>query len=53
MYIVHSTFHVPQEKTEEVISIYRTRSKLVDEYEGFKSFQLLQNEGRLYKMGYK
>ncbi|MCM3440125.1 antibiotic biosynthesis monooxygenase [Metabacillus halosaccharovorans] len=44
MYIVHSTFHVPPEKAEEVIQIYQTRSKLVDEYDGFTSFQLLQNE---------
>lgn len=44
MYIVHSTFHVPSEKVEEVIGIYRTRSKLVDQYDGFISFQLLQNE---------
>ncbi|PGT88875.1 antibiotic biosynthesis monooxygenase [Bacillus sp. AFS040349] len=44
MYIVHSTFNVPIEKVEEVIGIYQTRSKLVDTYEGFQSFQLLQNE---------
>ncbi|TXC91285.1 antibiotic biosynthesis monooxygenase [Metabacillus litoralis] len=44
MYIVHSTFHVPLEKVEEVITIYQTRSKLVDQYEGFQSFHLLQNE---------
>ncbi|WP_226669519.1 antibiotic biosynthesis monooxygenase family protein [Metabacillus litoralis] len=44
MYIVHSTFHVPVDKVEEVITIYRTRSKLVDQYDGFKYFQLLQNE---------
>lgn len=44
MYIVHSTFHVPIEKVEEVITIYKTRSKLVDQYKGYKSFHLLQNE---------
>ncbi|WP_273124020.1 antibiotic biosynthesis monooxygenase family protein [Metabacillus sp. HB246100] len=44
MYIVHSTFLVPVEKVEEVISIYTTRSKMVDQYDGFLGFQLLQNE---------
>lgn len=44
MYVVHSTFLVPEEKSEEVIGIYQKRSKMVDQYEGFKSFQLLQNE---------
>ncbi|WP_338778540.1 antibiotic biosynthesis monooxygenase family protein [Metabacillus sp. FJAT-52054] len=44
MYIVHSTFNVPENKADEVISIYKTRSKMVDQYEGFHSFQLLQNE---------
>lgn len=65
MYIVHSTFHVPLEKVEEVITIYQTRSKLVDQYEGFQSFHLLQNEvkkgeltvqiiwNRLFKLGDK
>src|SRR5574342_377140 len=44
MYIVHSTVNVPEGKVDEVISIYQKRSRLVDEYEGFISFQLLQNE---------
>jgi heme oxygenase (mycobilin-producing) len=44
MYIVHSTFAVPDDKAEEVISIYHSRSGLVDEAEGFQRFLLLQNE---------
>ncbi|KKK37156.1 antibiotic biosynthesis monooxygenase [Mesobacillus campisalis] len=44
MYIVHSTVAVPDDKAEEVIAIYQNRSKLVDTYKGFLSFQLLQNE---------
>ncbi|SEN06561.1 Heme-degrading monooxygenase HmoA [Mesobacillus persicus] len=44
MYIVHSTFDVPPEKAEEVIAIYQKRSKMVDDFKGFLSFQLLQNE---------
>jgi heme-degrading monooxygenase HmoA len=44
VYIVHSKVNVPEEKAEEVIAIYQKRSRLVDEYEGFISFQLLQNE---------
>lgn len=44
MYIVHSTVVIPQDKVDEVIGIYQKRSRLVDEYEGFISFQLLQNE---------
>lgn len=44
MYIVHSTVNVPDGKVDEVIAIYQKRSRLVDEYEGFISFQLLQNE---------
>lgn len=44
MYIVHSTVLIPEGKSDEVISIYQNRSRLVDEYEGFISFQLLQNE---------
>ncbi|GAE35645.1 antibiotic biosynthesis monooxygenase family protein [Halalkalibacter akibai] len=43
MYIVHSTFKVPEEKAQEVISIYENRSKLVDQAKGFKRFLLLQN----------
>ena len=46
MYIVHSTFMVPPEKAQEVIDIYRHRSRLVDEQDGFLSFQLLQNQKR-------
>ena len=44
MYIVHSTVNIPEGKVDEVIGIYQKRSRLVDEYEGFISFQLLQNE---------
>jgi heme-degrading monooxygenase HmoA len=36
MYIVHSIFDVPAEKAEEVIAIYRNRSKLVDQAPGFQ-----------------
>ncbi len=46
MYIVHSTFNVPEEKANEVIAIYHNRSKLVDQAEGFQRFILLQNEKR-------
>ncbi len=38
-----STVAVPPEKSEEVISIYRNRSRRVDQAEGFQSFRLLQN----------
>ena len=44
MYIVQSVVQVPAEKTEEVIGLYRNRSRLVDQAPGFVSFQLLQNE---------
>lgn len=44
MYVVHSTFDVPAHKAEEVIAIYRNRSKLVDEAPGFVKFLLLQND---------
>ena len=44
MYIVHSTVAVPIEKVDEVIGIYQKRSRFVDEYEGFRSFRLMQNE---------
>ncbi|MBM7702124.1 antibiotic biosynthesis monooxygenase family protein [Metabacillus iocasae] len=44
MYIVHSTFSVPTEKADEVISIYHNRSGLVDAAKGFIRFLLLQNE---------
>ncbi|MRX71545.1 antibiotic biosynthesis monooxygenase [Bacillus lacus] len=46
MYIVHSTFAVPEEKADEVISIYQNRSRLVDRAEGFVKFLLLQNDKR-------
>lgn len=46
MYIVNSTFQVPPEKADEVIRIYTNRSKRVDRAEGFRSFQLLQNQKR-------
>jgi len=39
MYTVFSTFNVPDEKAEEVIGIYKNRSKSVD-------FLLLQNDKR-------
>lgn len=41
MYIVHSTFDVPEEKAEEVISIYQNRSGFVDQAPGFVNFSLL------------
>ncbi|WP_246942701.1 antibiotic biosynthesis monooxygenase family protein [Bacillus pinisoli] len=45
MFIVHSTFEIPViEKVDEVIQIYKNRSKLVDQAEGFLHFQLLQNQ---------
>lgn len=44
MHIVHSTFLVPAEKANEVIDIYRKRSKLVDKNPGFVRFILLQND---------
>jgi heme-degrading monooxygenase HmoA len=44
MYTVHSTVVVPEDKINEVIHIYQNRSILVDVFEGFVSFQLLQNE---------
>jgi heme oxygenase (staphylobilin-producing) len=43
MYIVTSTVLVPHEKTDEVIDIYRNRSRRVDQAEGFHSFRLIQN----------
>ncbi|MFD2613276.1 antibiotic biosynthesis monooxygenase family protein [Paenibacillus gansuensis] len=46
MYIVHSIVEVPADKAEEVIGIYRKRSRLVDKWEGFRAFQLLQNENK-------
>ncbi len=44
MYIVHSTFQVPAEKADEVISIYHNRSRFVEKAIGFQRFLLLQNE---------
>ncbi|MFC3342878.1 antibiotic biosynthesis monooxygenase family protein [Paenibacillus abyssi] len=44
MYIVQSVVEVPLEKVEEVIGLYRNRSRSVDKQPGFLSFQLLQNE---------
>ncbi|WP_368504280.1 antibiotic biosynthesis monooxygenase [Alkalihalophilus sp. As8PL] len=46
MFIVHSTFNVPDEKANEVIDIYRNRSGLVDQATGFQRFRLLQNDKR-------
>ncbi|MGI2327573.1 antibiotic biosynthesis monooxygenase family protein [Planococcus sp. YIM B11945] len=43
MYIVTSTVVVPHEKINEVIDIYRNRSRRVDAAEGFHSFRLIQN----------
>ncbi|WP_203332347.1 antibiotic biosynthesis monooxygenase family protein [Planococcus beigongshangi] len=43
MYIVTSTVLVSPEKADEVIDIYRNRSKRVDRNEGFLSFKLIQN----------
>ncbi len=44
IYSVFSTFKVPGEKSEEVIDIYRNRSRKVDQAPGFIDFFLLQNE---------
>jgi heme-degrading monooxygenase HmoA len=44
MYVVQSIVEVPLEKTEEVIGLYRNRSRLVDRANGFQGFQLWQNE---------
>ncbi|MEK4027116.1 MULTISPECIES: antibiotic biosynthesis monooxygenase family protein [Bacillaceae] len=44
MYVVHSTFSVGDHQAEEVISIYKNRSRLVDKTEGFQHFLLLQND---------
>ncbi|MCA0993561.1 antibiotic biosynthesis monooxygenase [Bacillus hwajinpoensis] len=46
MYIVNSVINVPEEKVDEVIGIYQSRSRRVDEFEGFESFRLLQNESK-------
>ncbi|MBH0230996.1 antibiotic biosynthesis monooxygenase [Halobacillus yeomjeoni] len=44
MFVVDSTVTVPEHKADDLIEIYRNRSRLVDEAEGFLSFQLLQND---------
>ncbi|MCA0971721.1 antibiotic biosynthesis monooxygenase [Halobacillus litoralis] len=44
MFVVDSTVVVPDHKADDLIHIYRNRSKLVDQAEGFLSFQLLQND---------
>lgn len=44
MYIVQSIVQVPDNKTEDVVQIYRDRSRIVDQQPGFVSFQLLQSE---------
>ncbi|MGG3804181.1 antibiotic biosynthesis monooxygenase family protein [Metabacillus fastidiosus] len=46
MYTVFSTFDVPDEKSDEVISIYKNRSRSVDNAPGFVDFLLLQNDKR-------
>ncbi|WP_409291282.1 antibiotic biosynthesis monooxygenase family protein [Peribacillus sp. SCS-37] len=46
MYTVFSTFDVPSEKAEEVIEIYRNRTRSVDKAAGFVDFFLLQNDKR-------
>ena len=43
MFVVDSTVVVPEHKADELIHIYQKRSRLVDQAEGFLSFQLLQN----------
>jgi len=44
MYVVHSTIVVPDEWMEDVIALYRDRSRLVDQWPGFVSFSLLFEE---------
>jgi len=44
MYIVHSTFVVPEEKSDEVVGSYWNRSRLVDRADGFKKLLLLKAE---------
>lgn len=46
MYSVFSTFDVPDEKADEVINIYKNRSRMVDTAPGFVDFLLLQNDKR-------
>ncbi|WP_027964849.1 antibiotic biosynthesis monooxygenase family protein [Halalkalibacillus halophilus] len=50
MYIVDSTVIVPEGKEQEVIDIYRNRSKSVDTQTGFIKFQLLQNDKKPYEL---
>lgn len=50
MYIVQSTVVVPQDKAEEVIRIYKGRSRLVDRAPGFQAFALLQNERKPWEL---
>ncbi|WP_163528850.1 antibiotic biosynthesis monooxygenase family protein [Halobacillus ihumii] len=44
MFVVDSMVTVPDHKADDLIAIYQNRSRLVDQAEGFRSFQLLQNE---------
>ncbi|TGB02237.1 antibiotic biosynthesis monooxygenase family protein [Halobacillus salinus] len=44
MFVVDSTVVVPDHKAEDLIHIYQNRSRLVDQADGFLSFQLLQND---------
>ncbi|MDG5472381.1 antibiotic biosynthesis monooxygenase [Jeotgalibacillus sp. ET6] len=46
MYTVFSTFDVPEGKADQVIKIYKNRSRSVDLAPGFKDFLLLQNDKR-------
>ncbi|PPA69453.1 antibiotic biosynthesis monooxygenase family protein [Jeotgalibacillus proteolyticus] len=46
MYTVFSTFDVPEDKSDQVIEIYKNRSRSVDNAPGFKDFLLLQNDKR-------
>ncbi|MGD7045624.1 antibiotic biosynthesis monooxygenase family protein [Jeotgalibacillus proteolyticus] len=46
MYTVFSTFDVPEGKADQVITIYKNRSRSVDGAPGFKDFLLLQNDKR-------
>ncbi|GEN54309.1 MULTISPECIES: antibiotic biosynthesis monooxygenase family protein [Halobacillus] len=44
MFVVDSMVQVPDHKADDLIDIYRKRSRLVDQADGFISFQLLQND---------
>ncbi|WLR49361.1 antibiotic biosynthesis monooxygenase [Halobacillus litoralis] len=44
MFVVDSMVQVPEHKADDLIDIYRKRSRLVDQADGFISFQLLQND---------